>query len=262
MTSEAELSSAFATAGADITVQPRAACYVGNYSTGNDQRVRFSAGATICGPAASSWAGALSIGSQRVHISGPGGVQGGAFIMAASAQDIRLDGGFTVTTKTTSTDHNMDQVHLGGTRVLLEGVSITSRTYCGYSARATDMVIANSSLVSLGGYQSCLRIVGGTRVVVMDSRLRNPTHHTFRVHSASTTLPSDLVYFGRNQLEVGGVMSNNSAGNPDPQALRTWYLDNRLYGGTLMIGASPQNIEPVMGGNSLLSGPPPAWQMQ
>lgn len=262
VTSEAELRTAFATAGADITVQPRAACYSGNFSTGNDQRIRFQAGANICGPAASKWIGALTVSSQRVHISGPGGVLGGSFIMAATAQDIRLDQRFTVTTKTSSPDHNMDQVHLGGTRVLLEGVSITSRTYCGYSAGAANMVIANSSLVSLGGHQSCLRIVGGTRVVVMDNRLVNPTHHTFRVHSRGATQPSDYVYFARNQLEGRmGIMSNNSAGNPDPQSLHTWYIDNRLYGGMVMVAPAPGNTTAVVTGNQQLprGTEPPAW---
>jgi hypothetical protein len=71
-----------------------------------------------------------------------------------------------------------------------------------------------------------------------------------------------LVYFGNNQTELNGIMSNNGAGNPDPQALRTWYVNNRLYGGTFQIGAPPQNMEAVLSGNSLLSGTPTAWQIQ
>jgi hypothetical protein len=266
---EAELRTALATSGADITVRPKAGggCYLGSYATAaSDQRIRISAGACLvasASPATSyAQASALTVSGSRIHMSGPGGITGGSFYLNARAQDIRMDGRLVISTKRDSTNPDMDQIHIYGTRILMEGVSITSRTYCSYSNSATDLVIANSSLVSHGGEESCLRIVGGLRVVVMDNRLVNPTHHTFRVHSASTTLPSDLVYFGRNQLEVGGVMSNNSAGNPDPQALRTWYQDNRFYGGTLQIGASPQNIEPVVSGNSLLSGTPPLWQMQ
>jgi hypothetical protein len=253
---EAGLRTALATAGADITVQPRAACYSGMFSTGNDQRIRLLAGSVICSPANSQWGGALTVNSQRVHISGPGRILGTFYL---NGQDVRLEG-LDITTKTDGADPNYDQIHIAGTRTLLSGVSITSRTYCAYSQSATDLTIANSSLVSLGGVQSCLRIVSGERVTVIDSRLRNPTHHTFRVHSGAGR-PSDLVYFARNQVEIGGFMANNSAGTPDPQSLRSWWVDNRLYGGQTfaLVPGAPANMTLTISGNQNLSGTPPAW---
>jgi hypothetical protein len=248
----AEFSACIATNGTDVTVT---ADFSGDFTIGGaDKRITINSGVTISATGNTSLGAArvFNITGTRIHIRGPGTV-GGALYTSAAAQDVRLDSRLRIITRTDSADHNWDRWEMLGTRLLAEGIIVRSKTYAPYSAASTDLVVANCDIEEVGAAdaaaaQPSFRVVGVTRVVLIDSRIHNPWRHSVRAHSNGST-PSNYVYIARNSIETdaddnlgGGVMSNKSAGNPNPQTTNLWFNENLIYASGVHINDDGDSI--------------------
>jgi hypothetical protein len=239
---------------------------------GQDQKFNFADGFQLA--AGSGTVITVTGTARRIHLEGLGAQPSGAAFLGGmyalfGPQDIKFKN-LTITTYNNSVDADTIEVDTV-TRMLLERCGFTSYRYCAYNNVATDFVIANSQLVCIGtgsNPQATWRSVGAVRAVVIDSRLVNTARHNLRAEGQS-----NYVYFASNQLEGntdglgnGGIRSDDSAGNPNPQVYNGWLRSTEVYAGGIQLDPPPENTVWVATNNTVRSdgsgitiGPDGAW---
>lgn len=164
----------------------------------------------------------LTVGADRVQVNG--GSWNGGFAIGAHS-DIHINhASFTGVNPAGSLNEVM-HAH----RVLIERSSLVQRSnnVVLWSQQATDLVIANSRVVQeTAGLQATIR-THGAKVVVMDSYVANPTHHTLRAH-ADGAMASPYVVWTRNVLVGGRIQAWGGDGDP-LQVTQLWVTGNTAH---------------------------------